>query len=186
MLRLALLIGLLGQSEPPAPDDYSVTEIDSAIPAEAVVGPLRSGLACLPAGKLRWNDIARGRERALIKTGQRVLADAGLGAAPAPDGPFQSELKPERGRYHVALTVRQFVLKLCVAWKGLGVKPKGKGAVTIGIAVLDTASNVRLPDREMVIDLDLRGRDPRRDESVLSDAIAEAMRRFVATRASPS
>lgn len=166
MFRLALAIGLLLQSPPSDRDGYSIAGVSSSMSPDDVLGSMGSGLICVRTGSLRWANLAKSGAAGWGDAAQQALADAGRPA----------------GRYRVSLVIRAIKLNLCLAWMGLGRKPRGKGTMTVDIAVRDETAQIDLPTREVTVGLDLRGRDPRTDESVLTQAIRDAVRRFVATR----
>jgi hypothetical protein len=166
MLRLALALGLLLQSSPINQEGYSIAGVSSVISTDEVLGAIGSGLICTPTGRLRWGSLAKADSTAWVDAGRQALADAGQSA----------------GRYRISLRVTAIKLNLCLAWMGIGRKPRGKGTMTVDVTVRDETANTDLPNREVVVDLDLRGRDPRTDDSVLTQAIGDVVRKFIATR----
>jgi hypothetical protein len=166
MLRLALAIGLLLKGVPADQTGYSLASVSSAIASDEVLGSVGSGLTCIPNGKLRWGTLAKADPAAWVDAGQKALAESGQSA----------------GRYRVSLSIKAIKLNLCLAWMGLGRKPRGKGTMAVDVVVRDEVTNTDLPSREIDVDLDLRGRDPRKDDSVLTQAVGDAVRKFFATR----
>jgi hypothetical protein len=166
MLRLTLALGLLLQGSPTDREGYSIAGVSSVISTDEVLGSIGSGLICTPTGRLRWGNLAKADPTAWVDAGQQALAGAGQSAA----------------RYRISLRVTAIKLNLCLAWMGIGRKPRGKGTMTVDVTVRDETANTDLPNREVVVDLDLRGRDPRKDDSVLTEAIGDAVRKFIATR----
>ncbi len=171
MLQLALAIGLLLQAAPADRGGYVVTDVSTAIAPNDELGPIGSGLICVHVGKLQWWALAKADSTVWIDAAQRALADAGLDTPARPTS-----------RYRVALRIKALRLNLCLAWMGIGRKPRGKGVMTVEVAVRDVLQNVALPSRDVDIDIDLRGRDPRKDDAVLTQAIGDAVRKFIATR----
>lgn len=166
MLRSALAIGLLLQGPPTVRDGYSIASVSSKISPDASVGSFGIGLTCRRHGTLLWRDLAKSDPTAWGDAGQRALADVGQVS----------------GRYRVSLTIRAIKMKLCLAWLGIGPKTHVKGTMTVDVAVRDEAAKTDFPVREMTVDLDMRGRDPRADESVLTQAVSDAVRTFVKTQ----
>lgn len=161
------------------PGDYALIGVRDDVPAGMVVGALKAGFLCLPAGRLRWDQIARPPEATLLTRAQTIIsgnADAGAG----PPDPF--DRPADRGssaKYRVVIMIRTARLKLCVAGLGIGErKPAGQGAVEAVIATQEAAGKRRLPDRVVTVDIHLNGRDPRRDSSVYADIVADIARQY--------
>ena len=173
MLRLALAIGLLLQRAPIDRSDYSITNVSTAISPNDELGPIGSGLMCVRVGKLEWWTLAKADPAAWLDAGQRAFADAGLAT---------SLTDQSTNRYRVSLRIKALKLNLCLAWMGIGRKPRGKGTMTVEFVVRDAARNIDLPTQNIVVDVDLRGRDPRKDDSVLTHAVGDAVRKFIATQ----
>ena len=157
---------------------YAVVAIRDDIAVGTIVGPLKAGLLCLPAGQVRWDQIARPSEAALIKRAERTLSG---GAAANPDPFAPSADSSESAKYGVVITIRTARLKLCVAGLGIGErKPGGGGQIEATVATQYMASKQRLPDRIFTVPIHLDGRDPRKDPSVYADIVADIARQYLA------
>ncbi|HEX4694173.1 hypothetical protein [Sphingomonas sp.] len=164
------------------PGGYALIGVRDEVPEGMIVGPLKAGFLCLPAGRLRWDQIARPAEAKLIARAQNIISGNSDVGPVAPD-PF--ERPADRGAsatYRVVIMIRTARLKLCVAGLGIGErKPAGQGAVEAVVATEEAAGKRRLPDRVVTVDIHLNGRDPRRDASVYADIVADIARQYAAS-----
>jgi hypothetical protein len=168
--------------------DYAVASIEYAPTPLQQVGSVKAGLLCLPKGKLRWRDVARPGERALVGRVEMVLRDGGLNVAAQPD-PLYGDAPPATS-YRIRVTVEAVKLRLCVAGDVMfvgkvGRPPTTQGVVTVRWETFDRVARERVGDARFEMPVDARDADARSASHVLSDAIEASAARFVATRKSP-
>ncbi len=175
MIRSLFMTGLLVTGSVDVQDGYSLLSIDDAVQPTDSIGPLKKGFACLPAGALRWSDIARPPESILLDKARRALV---------PNTQTMSETLPSSSastaRYEVTFKLKSVTMRLCVAGLGFGQKPRGRGSIVVDADTFDRFTRSHLPIRELTVDFDLMGRDPRRDPTVVADAIVQASTMYVA------
>jgi len=176
MIFALVFLGLAAQATTIA-GGYSIVDVRDAISSTEVIGPLKAGWACLPKGRLRWASIAKPSEMALARLIQERLSMNGANAVPSAGADLSGGEK-----IRLSLTILHAKLHLCVSGLGIGEKkPSGGGAIAVRIDIYKADASVPAASNEIEVELDLRGRDPRIDPSVLADAIASAADRFIKT-----
>lgn len=164
---------------------YSIATIDYAPGPMTQVGSVQAGLLCLPKGKLRWRDVARPEQHALVMRVEKALVDAGMAIAPQPD-PLYGDAPPVT-QYRIRVTVDSVSLKICTAGDVLFVGKVGRASSTYGtISVrwetFDRAARVRISDHRFAIPVSDRDADARSASHVLNDAIVASAIRYAASR----
>lgn len=108
-----------------AGERFTISEVDFAMPTEAVVGAKRSGMLCTPAGRLRWRDVDPER-KALLHRLAVAARDAGLDVRVPTADDFSSAVSTP---YRVTVTVTRVEASACVPWQGirLGKQPRVRG-----------------------------------------------------------
>jgi hypothetical protein len=170
-----------------APSDYSIAAIDYAPTPLQIVGSVKAGLICLPKGKLRWRDVARPAEQALVRRVESVLRVGGLDIAPQPD-PLFGDAPPATAN-RIRVTVETVKLRLCVAGDvvfvgKVGRPPTTQGIVTVRWETFDRVARARVADVRFDMPVDYRDADARTASRVLSDAIEASASLYVKARLS--
>jgi hypothetical protein len=140
ILLFPYLAGATGNvpDKPPAVGDkhplYSVAKIDFEIDRNRKVGRKKAGLACLPAGGLRWRDVSQPKDSDLISAVSTALIKTGQDVAMPIDDVFR--LAPIKTPYLIAGIIKDVSLNVCMPkWGvfGTGNKDwlKGAGALTV-------------------------------------------------------
>ena len=131
MIGAVVALGLASASVTVAvPDDYSIAAVGFDIPDNAVLGPLRAGLLCLPVGKVRWRDLALPDASTATAHLHRTLAAERLQVETGGDPIFAEPPSPTR--YRLRVTVPAATLKLCKPGSPIGPQVyKGAGTLTI-------------------------------------------------------
>jgi hypothetical protein len=160
---------------------YSIAAIEYAPTPLQQVGSIKAGLLCLPKGKLRWRDVARPGDHALVGRVEDVLRQGGLTVAPQPDPLFGDA--PPATTYRIKATVTDVALKLCVAGDVLligkvGRPPATHGTVTVRWETYDRLARARISKADYVIEVDDRNGDARTASHVLSNAIEASAARY--------
>lgn len=178
-LGFGLGLALLMASPKAGAARYAVVSVRDDIAVGTIVGSLKAGLLCLPAGQVRWDQIARPTEAALIARAEIALPG---NTSTSETDPFAQPV--ERGAsadYRVIITIRTARLKLCVAGLGIGErKPSGAGQIEATVATQRRETKSLLPNRLIVVPIHLDGRDPRKDPTVYADIVADIARRYAA------
>jgi hypothetical protein len=156
--------------------DYSIAAIEYAPTPLQQVGSVKAGLLCLPKGKLRWRDVARPGDHALVVRVEDVLRKGGLRVAPQPDPLFGDA--PPATTYRIKAVVTDVALKLCVAGLGIGNRPHSQGHVTVRWETYDRLARTRIDKADYVIHVDDRDGDARTASHVLSNAIEASAARY--------
>ena len=108
--------------------NYSIASIEYLPAPLATVGSVKVGLICLPKGKLRWRDVARPSDRALIERVEATLRSGGLSVAPQPDPLFGDA--PPVTKYRLRVAVERVDLHLCVAGEVMLIGKVGRKPTT--------------------------------------------------------
>lgn len=98
-----------------------VAEVRYDIRADDVVGARKSGLLCVPAGKLHWNMVSPDR-RGLTDRLSAAMRAAGLDAKLTSEDDFDREV---RTPFRISVTVEAAHISACGPWLGLKI---GKAA----------------------------------------------------------
>jgi hypothetical protein len=164
---------------------YSIAAIDYAPTPLQKVGSVKAGLLCLPKGKLRWRDVARPGDHALVGRVEDVLRTGGLRVAPQPDPLFGDA--PPATTYRIKATVEDVRLRLCVAGDVLligkvGRAPSTQGVVAVRWETYDRVRRVRIHDVRFDVPVDDRDSDARTSSGVLSNAIEASAARYAVAR----
>ena len=164
---------------------YSIAAIEYALTPLQIVGSVKAGLLCLPKGKLKWRDVARPEDRALVKRTEDVLRAGGLNLAPQPD-PLYGDAPPTT-TYRIRVTVTDVDLKQCVAGDVMfvgkvGRPPKTVGTVTVRWETFNREKRVRVNDVRFEMPVDDHDADARSASHVLSNAIEASAARYAAAR----
>jgi hypothetical protein len=167
--------------------DYSIAAIDYAPTPLQIVGSVKAGLICLPKGKLRWRDVARPGDHALLERVEKMLRGGGLDVAPQPD-PLYGDAPPAT-LYRIRVNVEAVKLRLCVAGDVMfvgrvGRPPTTQGIVTVRWETFDRAARQRVGDVRFNMPVDYRNADARTASHVLSDAIEASASLYVKARLS--
>ncbi|MEO8722184.1 MAG: hypothetical protein ABI395_01500 [Sphingobium sp.] len=139
-----------------------------AIDGDAVIGPVRAGMLCLPNGKLKWDDM-------------RIPSDAAASAiienALIQDGVFSTDVANTNRELRVS--VDEIALHLCIPGiAGVG-KSKGKGQISLRWIV--SGRDNRSPQSFVTkIALTIDGTDPRRSSRLIETALVEGAHAFAA------
>ena len=165
--------------------NYSIASIEYLPAPLATVGSVKVGLICLPKGKLRWRDVARPSDRALIERVEATLRSGGLSVAPQPDPLFGDA--PPVTKYRLRVAIERVDLHLCVAGEVMligkvGRKPTTRGVVTVRWETFDRVARDRVGDVRFVIPVDDRDADARTTSRVISDTIEASAVRYAAER----
>lgn len=177
----------IAAAEPVTPT-YAIAAIEYAPTPLQQVGSVKAGLLCLPKGKLRWRDVARPGEHALVERVEKVLRAGGLSVAPQPD-PLYGDAPPATP-YRIRVSVEAVALRLCVAGDVIlvgkvGKPPVSQGTVTVRWETFDRAARVRVGDVRFTMPVDDRDADARTASHVLSDAIEASAARYASLRKAP-
>jgi hypothetical protein len=167
--------------------DYSIASIEYAPTPLQHVGSVKAGLICLPKGKLRWRDVARPGDHALVERVEKVLSAGGLGIAAQPD-PLYGDAPPSTP-YRIRVTVEAVKLRLCVAGDVLLIGKVGKAPTTQGNVIVrwetfDRMARTRIADDRFDIPVDERDSDVRTASHVLSNTIEASATAYANARLS--
>jgi hypothetical protein len=164
---------------------YSIAAIDYAPTPLQQVGKVQAGLLCLPKGKLRWRDVARPEQSALVARVEKALGVGGIAVAPQPD-PLYGDPPPVT-QYRIRVSVDAVSLKICTAGDVMfigkvGRAPKTQGTISVRWETFDRAARVRIREDRFVMPVDDRDADARSTSRLLNDAIVESAVRYAASR----
>jgi hypothetical protein len=168
--------------------DYSIASIEYAPTPMEQVGSVKAGLICLPKGKLRWRDVARPGDHALVERVEKALRAGGVTVAAQPD-PLYGDAPPAT-LYRIRVTVEAVKLRLCVAGDVMfvgkvGRPPTTQGVVTVRWETFDRAARARVSDARFEIPVNDHDADARSASHVLSDAIEASAARYATSRKDP-
>lgn len=138
---------------------YDIFPVRATILREQVLGPARSGVACLPAGKVRWSDVpwqpdaaAREVAAALVRTGV---------AAGAPDPALTGVTAP--GSFQVSVEIVALTASVCRPRYNMlklsGTALKAQGTMSVRWQVTDAATQRVVLDRTTTAEFDFKSRD---------------------------
>lgn len=175
-----VLIALVGNGAAEAPS-YSIATIEYLPGPLEPVGKLQAGLLCLPKGKLRWRDLARPSDDAMIARLSEILTEGGLAVAARADRLF-ADPEPQT-TYRVKVVVETVKLRLCIGGLGIGeMQPKGEGQMKVRWETYDRQARAKIDSATFDVALAVRGQDARGTAGVVGDAIVETARRYAASR----
>jgi len=168
-----------------APDDYSIAALKFEIPKDAVLGPLRAGLLCLPAGRTRWKDVALPENATAVASLNRTLAAENLAVETAGDPIFAEPPPPTR--YRLRVTVVSATLRLCKPGSPVGPQTyKGAGTLTVVWETFDRHVRSSVVSNQFTVPLVIEKSDPKRDADAVLEALAQSARLYARTRRSRS
>ena len=180
MIGSAIALGLASAAVA-VPDDYSIADVRFDISDNAVLGPLRAGLLCLPAGKVRWKDLTRPDASTVIPDLHRKLAADSLRVEAGGDPIFAVPAPPTR--YRLRVTVVNATLKLCKPGSPIGPQIyKGTGSLTIVWETFDRQARETVLRNEFVVPLVIENGGARSDASPTLAALKRSAGLYAATR----
>ena len=164
---------------------YSIAAIEYLPTPLEQVGKVQAGLLCLPKGKLRWRDVARPEQPALVRRVEKALGAGGMAVAPQPD-PLYGDPPPET-QYRLRVRIEAVSFKICTAGDVLfigkvGRAPYTQGNISVRWETFDRIARVRINNHRFVIPVADRAADARTASHVLNDAIVESAVRYAASR----
>ena len=185
MIFVLAAVGAAPASARATVSTYSIAAIDYLPTPLQQVGKVQAGLLCLPKGKLKWRDVARPEQPALVARVEKALGASGLNVAPQPD-PLYGD-PPPATQYRLRVSVESVSLKICTAGDVLfvgkvGKPPHTQGSISVQWETFDRAARVRISEHRYVIPVSDRDADARTASRVLNDAIVESAVRYAATR----
>ncbi len=165
--------------------DYSIAAIEYAPTPMQQVGNVKAGLICLPKGKLRWRDVARPGDHALVGRVESLLREHGLTIAPQPD-PLYGDPSPAT-KFRIAIELTEAKLRLCVAGDvplvgKVGRAPSTHGTIAVRWETYDRAARKKIDSVTFMIPIDDTNADARTASHVLSNAIEASAVRYAARR----
>lgn len=182
IIALAIVASANPSNSHAGAESYSIAAIEYLPGPLEQVGKLQAGLLCLPKGKLRWRDLARPSDDAMLARLSEVLAEGGL-AVPARADRLFADPEPQT-TYRVKVVVETVKLRLCIAGLGIGeMQPKGEGQIKVRWETYDRQARAKIDSVSFDVPLSVRGQDARGTSGVVGDAIIESARRYAAGRA---
>lgn len=114
---IAALIGAATPAMAAPPPRFTASEVEYKLTAETRIGAKRSGLLCMPAGKLLWKEAApaAGALKAIIAAEAHA---AGLDIMIPSDDDFSDAV---RTPYRITVTVERVMMNACFPWQGIRV-----------------------------------------------------------------
>lgn len=108
---------------------FTVSEVEYKLTADTRIGAKRSGLLCLPAGRLLWKEAAPPARalKGMIVAEARV---AGLDVVIPSDDDFSDAV---RTPYRIKATVERVAMNACIPWRGIRVGEQARLKVAGGI-----------------------------------------------------
>jgi len=173
---LSFFLFASGLVQPSPLETYSIASVRYELEPSQKIGAAKAGMLCLPAGSVRWNDLAKPDRDALVERLETSFGAAGL--------PFDQKNDPifadaSSARYRLRLIIESVKLSLCTGGFGsFHLKPKGSGTATIRWEIFDRESQTRIDSRSYETEIALLGRDPRADPEPLSAAIEASSAQF--------
>jgi hypothetical protein len=164
---------------------YSIANIEYSPTPLQQVGKVRAGLLCLPKGILRWRDVARPEQSALVARVESALGAGGLSVAPQPD-PLYGDPLPLT-RYRIRVRIETVSLRICTAGDVLiigkvGRAPYTQGMIQVRWETFDRSARQRIDTATYAIPVSDHAADARTASHVLSNAIEASAGQYATSR----
>ena len=163
------------------PDDYSIAAVTFDIARDSVLGPLRAGLLCLPAGRTRWKDVVLPDNATAITILTRSLTDEQLTVRVSGDPIFADPPPPTR--YRIRVTVAAATLQLCKPGSPIGPQLyKGLGTLTVVWETFDRQARSNVVRNVFTVPLVIGKGSATRDTEAVLGALEKAAVLYARTR----
>ncbi len=154
---------------------FSVAQISYPLNQSYVLGPRRAGFLCLPAGNVRWRDMAL----PAIADVEQIVDQAGWarsrGLTLQHNHPIFL-LAP--ADLVVAGTLINAQISMCVPGQNIGIGRRlvnGGGKITLRWDIWQTSSKSLIAQKQVVVPVVFTEGDPRRSHTALATAIAQSL-----------
>lgn len=140
------------------------------------VGKAKLGIPCFPSRKLKWSQIGKPSSDEVDGRVSTLLAERGLEVSALQAEPWRDV---RAARTYLRGTLLAVNFDVCVPYLGVGeFKPRGQGMIEVRWEIL-SATGERLDQRTVKQSLDIKGRDPRSDGSIILDGVQASMTSFL-------
>ena len=154
---------------------FNIARLSYPLEARQILGPRRAGFLCLPAGKVRWRDMAL----PAVADVEHAVDQAGwarsLGLTLQQSHPVFL-LAP--ADLVVAGTLVNAQISMCVPGRNIGIGRRvvtGGGQITLRWDIWQTSSKSLISQKQVVVPIAFADMDPRRSHAALAAAIAQSL-----------